>query len=502
MELGAMKQSQRIVKNVVADGLAVGLGGLLQVAAVALVARGVGVTQFGTYSFILAFAMFFQLLADSGLSNILIRELARAPERMAEILGAALSLIWLLTAVVFALIVMVVSLLHFPYWTKVLTILMGVSTLTQFHAMGYGSVLRSQEENDLHAIGFFLHKVIFFALIVVVLQAKWALLGVVMAHFVPNVFQWGFYRWIVHRRYVPHPRMNWDVATWKYLLFHSAPVGGAAVVRLLSQQVDIFVLTWLRDLRTVGLFGGPYRLSLALRFIPQTLSMPLYPMFSRLAHDPEGRGQLEQAYARSVKYFFIAGLPVTILYAGFAGTMIDLLLGPKYHEALTAMRWIGAAFLPFFLSNPLPFLLTALEEQRFVLWSSIASICVRVGLDFALIPVCGFVGPCIAFLASEVLLLAAMVGWLARRGYRLPVGQIVPKPLVAAGAMALVVWPFVHASLPLVAAVAVAALLIYGAILWKLDALSPEELNMAREGLSFVRPFIAKWSRKPEQTRV
>jgi len=68
-----MKQSQRIVKNVLAGGVAVGLGGLLQLGAVVLIARSVSVSDFGIYSFILAFAVFFQLLADSGFSNILMR---------------------------------------------------------------------------------------------------------------------------------------------------------------------------------------------------------------------------------------------------------------------------------------------------------------------------------------------------------------------------------------------------------------------------------------------
>src|SRR5262249_12068687 len=103
-QAGAMKQSQRIVKNILAGALGVGLGGLLQLPAIVFIARSVGVTVFGTYSFILAFSMFFQLLADSGLSNILVRELATKPERMGEILGAAMLLIWVLSFVVGALL--------------------------------------------------------------------------------------------------------------------------------------------------------------------------------------------------------------------------------------------------------------------------------------------------------------------------------------------------------------------------------------------------------------
>jgi O-antigen/teichoic acid export membrane protein len=143
-----MKQSQRIVKNVLAGGVAVGLGGLLQAAAIVLIARSVSVNDFGIYSFILAFAVFFQLLADTGLSNILMRELAKTPEKLAEILGAALALIWVLSIAVELIILAIVPFLHFSLEVKLLTLAMGAATLSLFHCAGYGSALRSQEDNE------------------------------------------------------------------------------------------------------------------------------------------------------------------------------------------------------------------------------------------------------------------------------------------------------------------------------------------------------------------
>ena len=55
-----MKQSQRIIKNVLAGGIAVGAGGVLQlaVAVVFVCPLGRSVSDFGIYSFILAFAVF------------------------------------------------------------------------------------------------------------------------------------------------------------------------------------------------------------------------------------------------------------------------------------------------------------------------------------------------------------------------------------------------------------------------------------------------------------
>src|SRR5581483_6076577 len=306
-----------------------GIGGVIQLAAVVLIARTVGVTQFGVYSFILAFAMFFQLLADSGLSNILVRELAVEPQKMPQTLGAALSLIWLLTIVAAGLILIVVPFLSFPPHVKVLAICMGAATLSQFHATAYGSVLRSQEDNELHALGFILHKLAFFLLGLIGLKAGYALPAVVLAHLIPNLMLWAFYRWIVVRNYT-HPGMLIDVTTWRYLLKHSLPVGGATMLRLLSQQIDVLILTMLTDLKTVGLFSGPYRISMALRFIPQTMAIPLYPMYSRLARDPKQREHLRAAYIRSVKFFLVIGLPIAVAFISLSKELVTLLLGSKY----------------------------------------------------------------------------------------------------------------------------------------------------------------------------
>jgi len=496
-----MTQSQRIVKNVFAGGLAVGLGGMIQLAAVALVARSVGVAQFGVYSFILAFAMFFQQIADMGLCNILIRELARSPERLAEILGAALSLIWLLTAAAAVLMLAVVPWLHFPLHAKLLMLLMGCATLAQFHVMGYGAVLRAKEDNELFAIGFFLHKIFFFILIAGAMRMKLALNGVVLAHLIPALFQWALYRWMVARNY-GHAALRTDRKLWKYLLTQSIPVGGATTLRLVSQQIDIFILTSMRDMTTVGLFSGPYRMSNMLRFIPAQMSMPLYPMYARIAHGPDGKAAVQVAYVRSVKCFLIMGLPVTILFAGFAKVAITVLLGPKYNEAMIAMQWMGLAFLPFFISDPLPFLLTALDEQRFLLQSVVMAIAGRAALDVALIPKLGFVGPCVAFFASEVLLLVLMVARLRKLGFALPVVATGWKPLVAAGCMMLALWPCRDCGVLLAPAAGVGGLLVYMLALWKLGTFDASEVELAREASGFLKPFLAKWTRQPEHTAV
>ena len=156
-----MKQSELIVKNLLAGGVAVGVGGLLQTVAIILVARHVSVSLFGTYSFILAFAMFFQFLADSGVSNILMRDLAVSPDKMAETLGGALWLSWLLSIGAGLVMWGIIPFLHFSFEIKLLTAIMGINCLSNFPCGCYGAVLRSQEDNESPCRGVFATQVPF-----------------------------------------------------------------------------------------------------------------------------------------------------------------------------------------------------------------------------------------------------------------------------------------------------------------------------------------------------
>jgi len=77
-----MKQSQRIVKNAVIGVAAGVIGGLVYLATTIAIARNhnVSIAEFGKYQWVLAFAMIAQLVADSGLPRMMIREIAKDPE--------------------------------------------------------------------------------------------------------------------------------------------------------------------------------------------------------------------------------------------------------------------------------------------------------------------------------------------------------------------------------------------------------------------------------------
>ena len=488
-----MKQSQRIVKNAVFGILASLISGLVYLATVMIIAHKVSVVEFGKYSFVLAFAIFFQLVADAGLPRMMIREIAKNPEGFAPLVGAAVSLIWLVSGVICLLVALIVPFLHFGMDVKVSALVMSFATLATFHAAGYSAVLRAFEDNELNYLGYVLHKILLLGLILLAIRFQTGLVGFVSAHLVSNLLLWYFYHIVVSHLY-SRISLRIDVPLWKSLIVAALPMGGGVMLRQLALQLDILILTWMTNLTTVGLFSGPYRISMALRVIPQTLSLPLYPLYSRTAHlSPE---RFREAYQWSMKFFALISIPFAAFFVAWSKPILRLALGDKFLPALPAMQLLGLGLVPFFLSTLFQYLFAALDQQRRFLISTCVGSALRILLLIILIPTFGFVGPAIAFVCAETVIVGIWMFQLTRLGFPANLGNVIWRPLAAGLAMAFILLAVQESPLLWQLCVGALSLLLYGVILIALKTFSIEEIRHAREGIAFVSPFIESWAKK------
>ncbi len=488
-----MKQSQRIVKNAVFGILASFIGGLVYLATVMIIAHQVSVVEFGKYSFVLAFAMFFQLVADAGLPRMLIREIAKNPEGFVPLMGASVSLIWVASGAICLLVALIVPFLHFGTDVKIAALVMSFATLATFHAAGYSAVLRAFEDNELNYLGYVLHKILLLGLILLAIRFHTGLVGFVSAHFVSNLLLWYFYHIVVSHLYA-RITLRIDVPLWKSLMIAALPMGGGVMLRQLALQLDILILTLMTNLTTVGLFSGPYRISMALRVIPQTLSLPLYPLYSRTAHlSPE---RFREAYQWSMKFFALISIPFAAFFMAWSKPILGLALGAKFLPALPAMQLLGLGLVPFFLSTLFQYLFAALDEQRRFLVSTCAGSALRILLLIILIPTFGFVGPAIAFVCAETVIVGIWMFQLTRLGFPANLGHVIWRPLAAGLAMAFILLAVQESPLLWQLCVGALSLLLYGVILFALKTFSIEEIRHAREGIAFFSPFVASWAKK------
>ena len=141
-----MKGSHKVVKNSLYGILGEGVGGVLQFGIIIFIARFLGAVEFGVFSFVLAFVGVFQLIADFGLTNMIVREIVRDKSRTNTIIASLRPLISILAIVVFVLICGSIHLFSSDPLVYKSTYVMAAAVLVTFQAMVYASVCRAYEE--------------------------------------------------------------------------------------------------------------------------------------------------------------------------------------------------------------------------------------------------------------------------------------------------------------------------------------------------------------------
>jgi O-antigen/teichoic acid export membrane protein len=326
------------------------------------------------------------------------------------------------------------------------------------------------------------------------LHFRTGLIGFVVAHLVSNVILWNFYHILVSRFYTK-VKLQVDLALWKELLLTALPTGGGVMLRQLSLNVDIFILGLMtKNMTTVGLFGGPYRLSWSLRMIPQTLALPLYPLYSRTAHFSPAR--FGDVYRQSLKFFTLISVPVAAFFMAWSKPLLTLALGTRFLPALPAMQLLGLGLIPFFISTIFQYVFNALDAQKSFFVSTLIGSALRIILLVALIPKYNFVGPAIAFVCAEVVTVGMWIYQVQKLGYSAHLLNMLWRPIVAGAVMALVLVSFLNSSLIWQLIGAVLSILSYGAVLFAVRTFSREEIHQAREGIAFVSPFVESWVKK------
>lgn len=498
-----MKPGQKVVKNLVCNVFSGVVGGGLQFAAVVVVARSLDLKSFGTYNYLLTFLIMFQMLTDFGLVNILVREIARRPDELRQVLRAAKGLMWLLFLAAIPVLGIVVLLTNASGDVKAQSFVMGVAALTFLEGVSYAAVLRAFEDMEFSAIGFTLNKLGLLLFIIGVLKMGFGLWGLVFAHLAANLLLWLYYALVVGFRFRLWVSFRMDLGLWKMMIAEAIPLGGGLMLRQLGWQVDSLLLYWLTDSYSAGLFGGPYRLLLAARVVSMLLILPLYPGFVRFAKD--SLPEFWVAYGRALKVMICLSFPGAILFVFAPQIVVHTVLGAKFLAATVALQWFGLAFVPMFVTALFPYVFTALGRQRIFFIVTGIVLVIRVLAELWFIPRFGYLSAAVIGASCEFLAFAAFVSILSWSRLKSVLADAFIKPALAGLLMAAVLylgqlWFGSQGPLAYKLGLIFVAVLAYLGVLAGVKPFSKTELSTAADALNFLGPYLRSLRQKPGTT--
>lgn len=391
-----MKLSQKLVKNTTIHfcGQLANLG--LNLVILVWLARYLGESRFGMFSFALVFVGFFAVLPDFGMKPIIVREIARDRTRSPVVLGNSFFIKLAFSSV--AIVGAIVTAVSLGYDSELVAIvgILSLNILVSAKLYTLRVVFESIYEADLRMEYPVLFRIVdgitLTSLIALVIHMNGSLRQVAIFYTIgslPGIIVTIF---ISMRYFRPEFTFQWDTIRW--LLAESFPLAIFAAIAMLCNNLDVFLLKMLAGNAAVGYYSAAFRLVYPLDFIPAAIVTSLFPLMSKYYLD--SKDNLVRSFHFGMKTLLLIGVGFGLGATFLRDRLIRLLYTDTYSVSAVPfmiLMWAGfLGFLNFFMLN---YNISVNQQRRNMLVVTIMLL-VSAASNLLLIPRWGVIGASLA----------------------------------------------------------------------------------------------------------
>lgn len=434
-----MNQIQRIVKNMGVMGAAQVLTALISFVLLIYLARFLGEADFGKYNFAFSFTNLFAIFADLGISQLLIREIARKKQLSEYYVNNAILLKILLSILTFIGIILITWTLRFPKTLSILLYLFGIYNILSTLSSTYLSLFQAWEKMEYVALFQVIERVIIATFTLIVLFQGYGVIAVAYIYILAGIIDMILAATITFKKFIkPLFKIDWGLQ--KKLLIMGLPFGLNALFAVFFFKIDTILLGFLKGDVAVGIYNAAYNPLLSLSMIVAGIvSAAIYPVMSK--YYKENKESLGKFTIISSKYLAIFGFPIAIGCFILADKFILILYAGGYTGAIIAFQ-ILALFIPIRLVSTITgTLLSSINRQGYRMFSVGISAAFNIILNLILIPYYSYIGASIATVLSELLLYCLFLFYIGRYYKTINVNRTFTKPLIASIIMAMTIYP-------------------------------------------------------------
>jgi len=373
---------QTIFKNTFWLALSSGVGRLFTFFLFIYVARILGATEYGKFTFALAFVGLLVIFSDLGLSRITVRELSQDREREKEY-SALLSLkLLLILGTLIAVLIGAFFISSDPNIRKVIWILAGYVMIGNFAQIIY-VFLEARQQMEHEALAKILEAVLHtgFGLFVIFNfpsvenLAYGYLIGV-------SVFMTLFLTFFHFKIYCL--RFSWNTLIWRKYLKMSWPLALAGFFGAIYNHIDTVMLGSLGQITQAGWYNAAYGIATA-AIIPATIiSTSFFPALNKAFK--ETKEKFQEIWNYHMETMIFLSIPLMIGGIVLAPRIINFIFNPTFSPSILAFQILIIMTGIIILYSPFYLLLIASGQQKKIFWATLLGAIINVILNLILIP--------------------------------------------------------------------------------------------------------------------
>ena len=381
-----------------------------------VLARFLGATEFGVFSYVFSVAALFTMLGQMGLDGLLSRELLEEPDAQPDILGTAAVmrgagyLAGALLTVAYGYIIPE----HTPLEQE-LFLLAGIFVLMNaLHAIPQ-NWLRSMHEAQSAAKAWMVGTLVGSAAKIVVVVLGGTLLAVGVAHLLGlAVTAAALLSWFYTKN---GPKIRTWTVNWaraRKLLRESSWLFASAMLWVIYMRIDVTLLRLLGSAEMVGQYAAASRMVQMSFAVPSALIVATFPaiMSAKQRCDDEYQEKLKRLF----EVLAFCALLVVVLIWTFSKFFLVILLGDEFAASTTVLN-IYALAIPFIYFHYAVARWIIIERKTsFGLLVDAIAVCLSLTLNFFLIPAFGPVGSAMSAVITYMFLGMISLVFLKEKG--------------------------------------------------------------------------------------
>jgi O-antigen/teichoic acid export membrane protein len=408
-----MSQARAVLRNTAVLGTArlIERSGNLVLAL--MISRQLGASGLGVYATAIAYYSLIALAAESGSTNLLVREIAKDKSQTnaylvhASVMAGGLALA--ITAVGGAVV------LHLGYSAdlrrSLLIVLLALvpGTLNTIQE----AVFVANQRVEFETISTFGATLVLIGASAVLLARGYGVVPLVIAFVVVEYVVTIVY-FVLINRCIARIRFAVSRAFARSLLHEVRAFAGSSLLAAALARPEIILLSFVATEAQVGYYSAALKIADLWQFVPSVYMINVFPVLSRAFHQRTGRAQ--EIQDRSIKYLLAFGLPVAAGMSFAAGPIIRTFYGDGFEASIVVLKILAVNVVIYCVNSVLWRVLAARGEQAAVLRAQVLVAGFRLLVGYALIVWLAETGAAITMVLALILLVSSLSAQVRRRG--------------------------------------------------------------------------------------
>ena len=374
-----------------------------------VIARRMGVVQFGLYSTAISFVFLFSVFIEIGLSTYVFREISINQQVTSQYIITALSIQTVLSVVVGLIAFITALVLNYSSDTKTAIGFFWIWMVFISFGRMIRVVFKAHQRMEIEAAINIFENGIRFILVLIALYLGYGILGIAVASIISALLMLILSAIIASDKYM-HFSMTLNVNFAISLAKAALPFAISIISSVIMYRSSIVILSVIRNNYEVGIFGASFRLTMAMFFIPTLICQAFFPKMSRYAITDNM--QYGKIVILLIRYVFLLLYPLLMLIFIIAPQIIDTIYTKEFLATIPVLRvlvWVNLLNAGSYIGI---YALNAVGHENKVMRILILALGIKFVISTILIIQSGYIGAAVATLVSEVIVMFLLFSYL------------------------------------------------------------------------------------------